>query len=52
MVGGLAHSGRVIFAAGAETVAVFPTFAGEEIGDHPWHRGAARRAARRLMCQG
>jgi hypothetical protein len=30
MVGGLAHSGRVIFAAGAETVAVFPTFAGEE----------------------
>ena len=27
MIGGLAHSGRVIFAAGAEMVAVFFTFA-------------------------
>jgi hypothetical protein len=31
---------------------VFPHSPAKKIGDHPWHRGAARRAARRLMCQG
>ena len=52
MLGGLAHSGRMIFAAGAVMVAVFLMFAlsgplpADGEGDHPRHRGAARRAAR------
>ena len=55
MVGGLAHSGRVIFAAGAVMVAVFFTFAlsgpaaAEGDGRHPRRRGAARRGAVRLL---
>ena len=49
MVGALAHSGRVIFAAGAVMVAVFFTFAlsgpaaAQGDGHHPRRRGAARR---------
>ena len=52
MVGGLAHSGRVIFAAGAVMVAVFFTFAlcgpaaAQGDGHHPRRRRPARRAAR------
>jgi hypothetical protein len=52
MVGGVAHSGRVIFAAGAVMVAVFFTFAlsgplpPKETGGHPRRRRAARRRAR------
>ena len=52
MVGGLAHSGRVIFAAAAVMVAVFFTFAlsgplpPKEMGDHPRHRRPPRRDAR------
>ena len=55
MVGGLAHSGRVIFAAGAVMVAVFLNVrpvraaAAEADGDDLRHRGAAGRAARGLM---
>ena len=51
MIGGLAHSGRVIFAAGAVMVAVFFTFAlsgplpPKEMGLILGHRGAARRDA-------
>ena len=49
MVGGVAHSGRVIFAAAAVMVAVFFTFAlsgplpAEGDGDHPRCRRPARR---------
>ena len=52
MVGGLAHSGRVIFAAGAVMVAVFFTFAlsgpaaTEGDGHHPRRRRAPRRGTR------
>ena len=55
MVGGLAHSGRVVFAAAAVMVAVFFTFAlsgplpPEGDGRHPRHRGAAGRALVRLL---
>ncbi len=55
MVGGLAHSGRVIFAAGAVMVAVFFTFAlsgpaaAEGDGHHPRRRRAAGRDAVRLL---
>ena len=51
-IGGLAHSGRVIFAAAAVMVAVFFTFAlsgplpPEGDGRHPRHRRPARRDAR------
>jgi hypothetical protein len=51
MVGGLAHSGRVIFAAGAVMVAEFfhvrplRAAAVEGDGDHRRHRGAARRCS-------
>jgi putative drug exporter of the RND superfamily len=50
-IGGLAHSGRVIFAAAAVMVAVFFTFAvlgaaaPEGDGRHPRHRRPARRDA-------
>ena len=52
MIGGLAHSGQVIFAAAAVMIAVFFTFAlsgptaTERDGRHPRNRSAARRAAR------
>ena len=52
MVGGVAHSGRVIFAAGAVMVAVFFTFAlsgpaaAQGDGRHPRHRRPPRRPAR------
>ena len=52
MVGGLAHSGRVIFAAGAVMVAVFLTFAlsgpaaAKGDGNHPRRRRAPRRGTR------
>ncbi len=47
-IDGMAHSGRIIFAAAAVMVAVFFTFAlrtasAEGDGDHPGRRGAARR---------
>ncbi len=52
MVGGVAHSGRVIFAAAGVMVAVFFTFAlsgplpPKEMGDHPRRRRPARRVPR------
>jgi RND superfamily putative drug exporter len=54
MVGGLARSGRVIFAAGAVMVAVFFTFAlsgrcRRRRWDHPRHRGALDALLVRLM---
>ena len=50
MVGSLAHSGRVIFAAGAVMVAVFFTFAalGPAAAQGDGDRARCRRAARRL----
>ena len=51
MVGGVAHSGRVVFAAAAVMVAVFFTFAlsrpaaAQGDGRHPRHRRPARRRA-------
>jgi hypothetical protein len=51
MIGGLAHSGRVIFAAGVVMVAMFFTFAlsgplpPKEMGNHPRRRCPARRGA-------
>ena len=52
MVGGVAHSGRVVFAAAATMVAVFFTFAlsgplpPKEVGVMPEHRRPARRRPR------
>jgi RND superfamily putative drug exporter len=57
MLAGLAHSGRVIFAAGAVMVAAFLTFAlsgplpADGDGDHPRHRGAALLVRLMLVCR-
>jgi putative drug exporter of the RND superfamily len=48
MVGGLAHSGRVIFAAGAVMVAVFLTFALS--GPLPPKVSASRCCSTRCWC--